>query len=244
MPTERFFIERPPEGGIARLSRDEAHHLRDVRRLDVGSEVALFDGSGLDYIGRVTAFDRAGAVVAIVRVEPAEREAAVAVTLAVSMVKRRAMDQLVDQCTQLGVEQLLPMRTERSVIRGGENQAERWRRIATEACKQCGRSRLPRINEEQPFSSVLSEAAKYDLRFICSLRPGAGPPPEAGLKPPRTALCLIGPEGGFTDDEETAAEAAGCLPLSLGPHILRTETAAAAALVLIMQLCRRVSVNL
>jgi len=235
MPLERFFIERAPEGGTARLSRDEVHHLRDVRRLGVGADVVLFDGSGSDYVGRVAAFDRTGATVEILRVERSDREATVAVTLAVSTVKRRAMDQLIDQCTQLGVARLIPMRTGRSVVRAAENQTGRWRRITIEACKQCGRSRLPRIDEERPFASVLSEAPGYDLRFIASLRRGVQPMGDAGREPPRTALCLIGPEGGFTDEEQAAAEAAGCLPLSLGPHILRVETAAAAALAALNQ---------
>ncbi len=239
MPLERFFLERAPEGGTARLSRDEAHHLRDVRRLGIGADVVLFDGSGSDYFGRVVAFDRAGAVVEIIRVEQSPREATAAVTLAVSIVKRRAMDQLVDQCTQLGVARLIPMRSGRSVVRTGADQRARWLRIAIEACKQCGRSRLPDIEDERPFSAVLAEASPYDLRCIASLRPGARAVSEAVLESPRTVLCLIGPEGGFTSEEEAAAEAAGCLPLWLGPHILRTETAAAAALALITQLCRR-----
>ncbi len=234
MPTERFFVEQAPEGGTARLSRDEAHHLRDVRRLGIGADVVLFDGSGSDYVGRVAAFDRAGATVEILRVEQADPEPAAAVTLAVSTVKRRAMDQLVDQCTQLGVARLIPMRTGRTVAVAAGNQAGRWRRIAIEACKQCGRSRLPDIDEERPFSSVLDEAAGYDLRFIASLRPGVRPLRGSGREP-LTVLCLIGPEGGFTDEEDAAAEAAGCLPLSLGPHILRTEAAAAAALAALYQ---------
>lgn len=239
MPPERFFIEQSPEGGTARLSRDEAHHLRDVRRLGVGADVALFDGSGADYVGRVAAFDRAGATIEILRVEQREREAAVAVTLAVSTVKRRAMDQIVDQCTQLGVARIIPMRSERSVVRAAEGQAGRWRRIAIEACKQCGRSRLPDIEDERPFARVLAEAGGYDLRFVASLRLDARPLDQVGQKPPRTVLCLVGPEGGFTSEEEAAADAAGCLPLWLGPHILRTETAAVAASTLIMQLYRR-----
>jgi len=237
MPPERFFVERPPEGGIARLSREEAHHLRHVRRVKAGDEVVLFDGSGIDYAGRVGTLGRAGATVEILRQERVSREPAVAVTLAVAVVKQQGVHQLVDTCTQLGVRRLVPMRTARTVVKPGANSVERWRRIAIEACKQCGRSVVPEIADVRDMADVLADdIARHDLAVVAAMRPGGRRLTELMRAGPRSVLCLIGPEGGFTDEEEQGAVEAGCVPVTLGPTVLRTETAAAAALALVVQL--------
>ena len=236
MPLERFFIERPPEGGSARLSREEAHHLRHVRRVKAGDEVVLFDGSGIDYVGRVGTLGRAGATVDIVRQERVSREPAVAVTLAVAVVKQQGIHQLVDTCTQLGVKRLMPMRTARTVVKPGANSVERWRRIAIEACKQCGRSVVPEIADVRDMAAILADGvAGHDLAVVAAMRPGGAPLMRLLSGGLRSVLCLIGPEGGFTDEEEQAAVETGCVPVSLGPTVLRTETAAATALALIVQ---------
>lgn len=236
MPLERFFIERPPEGGFARLSREEAHHLRHVRRVKAGDEVVLFDGSGIDYLGRVDTLGRAGATVEIVRQERVSREPAVAVTLAVAVVKQQGMHQLVDTCTQLGVTRLMPMRTARTVVKPGANSVERWRRIAIEACKQCGRSVVPEIEDVRDMAGILADGAeRHDLAVVAAMRPGGRRLARLLGAGCRSVLCLIGPEGGFTGEEEQNAVDAGCVPVSLGPTVLRTETAAAAALALIVQ---------
>ena len=235
MPLERFFIEAAPGGPTVRLGRDEAHHLRHVRRLKIGDEVELFDGSGIDYVGRVDAFDRGGAVVEIVRSEKTRREPDVSVTLAVSVVKQQGMHRLIDMCTQLGLTRLIPMRTERSVVVPRKGKAERWRRIAIEACKQCGRSVVPEIAEPCEFGVALDAAGEYDVALIASMQPDARPVAAALDRPVESVLCLVGPEGGFTDEEESAAIDAGCVPVSLGRSILRTETAAAAVLAVVAQ---------
>ncbi len=234
MSLERFFIDQPPDGPIIRLERDETHHLCHVRRVKVGDEVVLFDGSGTDYFGRVLAFDRSGAAIEIVRSEKNRSEPDVAVTLAVSAVKEQHMDQLVDSCTQLGMKRLIPMLTERSVVKPGAGKTERWRRIAIEACKQSGRSVVPEIAEPCDLSAVLAGVGEYDVAVIAVARSQAKALASVLTPPPKTVLCLIGPEGGFTEDEESAAIAAGCVPVSLGKSILRTETAASTALAVIL----------
>ena len=235
MPLERFFIERAPDGPTMQLGRAEAHHLRDVRRVKVGGEVELFDGSGIDYVGRVVAFERGGATIEILRREATTREPDVSVTLAVSVVKQQGMHRLIDMCTQLGLKRLVPMRTERSVVKAAAAKAERWRRIAIEACKQCGRSIVPDIDEPCEFGVALDAAGGYDVALIASMRPDARPPADVVDASCRSVICLIGPEGGFTGEEEAAAVEAGCIPVSLGRSILRTETAAAAAIAMVLQ---------
>jgi len=228
MSDDRFFIEHPPQGNVVRLSADEAHHLRRVRRLKAGDEVTLFDGSGTDYLGRIRAMDR-GVAVEITAERPAESEPDVHVTLAVAVIKEQRMHRLIDACTQLGMKRLLPVLTERSVVRPRKDKQERWRRVAIEACKQSGRSVVPEIEPVRGLDAVLRTASAHDLAVVASVAPGARPVGEALCRRFRTALCLVGPEGGFTDDEAAAALAAGCLPVRLGRTVLRTETAAAAA---------------
>jgi 16S rRNA (uracil1498-N3)-methyltransferase len=235
MPTERFFIERAPDGPVVTLGRAEAHHLRDVRRVKAGDEVELFDGSGTDYVGRVATFDRGGVTVEIVRSQATTREADVSVTLAVSVVKQQAMHRLIDMCTQLGLKRLVPMQTERSVAKAGAGKAGRWRRIAIEACKQCGRSVVPEIEEPCDLAVALDAAGGYDVALIASVRPDARPVAAAFKRSARSVLCLVGPEGGFTGDEEAEAVKSGCVPVTLGRSILRTETAAAAILATVAQ---------
>jgi len=235
MPLERFFIKQPPEGPTVRLPPEQAHHLRHVRRVKVGDEIVLFDGSGTDYRARVETLGRAGVTVSIEAARPTDREPGVAVTLAVSVVKQPCMARLVDSCTQLGVRRLIPMLTGRSVVTPGRGRQARWRRIAIEACKQCGRSIVPRVDDVCTFAAVLDRVNDHDVALIGSLRPDAPPLSAAASPPCRRVLCLVGPEGGFTSEEEDAAVAAGCMPVCLAKSILRTETAAAAALAVLMQ---------
>jgi 16S rRNA (uracil1498-N3)-methyltransferase len=243
MVTERFFIEQPPgsDAGVVRLPRDESHHLRNVLRLDLGDAVTLFDGSGIDFIGRIAAFERDAAVVEIERREPSRREPPVAVTLAVALVKQAAMDQLVDACTQLGMARLIPMTTDRTVVRPKPGKLDRWRRIAIKACKQCGRSVVPAFDAPVTLDVVVQAASEYDTTAIGATPRAAAPSfgfhefmkSENARVNPQSVLCLIGPEGGFTDAEKQAAIGAGCRPITLSRSILRTEVAAATAVALI-----------
>jgi len=241
MSLERFFLEQPPAdgspGGRVLLLGDEAHHLHHVRRVRIGDEVALFDGSGTDYVARVVSFDRGGAVLEITRVEVAGREPAVDVTLAVSVLKQQGMDQLVDTCTQLGMKRLIPMRTGRTVVKPGGNKTERWRRIAIEACKQCGRSVVPEVEAVCDLAGVIARVRTFGFAAIASLR--AKQTLLSAVPKCESVLILVGPEGDFTPEEEQAALDAGCVPVSLAAGVLRAETAAAAALAVVIQAAER-----
>jgi 16S rRNA (uracil1498-N3)-methyltransferase len=258
MSAERFFIEQPPEPDAdeVRLPPDESHHLRNVLRCSVGDEVTLFDGSGVDFVGRIAAFRRGSALIEIERRERSELEPVVAITLAAALVKQAAMDQLVDTCTQLGMSRLVPMTTERTVVKPRPGKPDRWRRIAIKACKQCGRSVVPVFEKAVPFGGVLPTLAGYDVPMLgaahhigrvlesrghanarvsellrSSVEAFREPGTAAASRP--SAIFLIGPEGGFTDEEEQAAMAAGCRPVTLSSSILRAEVAAATAVALV-----------
>jgi len=233
---ERFYIEQPPDGAVARLSREESHHLRRVRRVKVGDQIVLFDGTGTDYTGRVKRWDKAGVTVEITGRQCNPREPGVDVTLAVSLVKQSPMHQLLDTCTQLGMARLIPMRTERTVVKMQRARPERWRRIAIEACKQCGRSVIPEIGPLLDFEDVLHKAGDYDLAVVGSTERGSRPLVQVLGRSVGSVLCLVGPEGGLSDKERAAAADAGCVCVSLSANVLRTETAAAAALAAIVQL--------
>jgi 16S rRNA (uracil1498-N3)-methyltransferase len=235
MSRERFFIEQAPSDSTVRLADAEAHHARDVRRLAVGDEVELFDGAGTDYDAHVTSCDRHGVTVQITGSRPGGREPGVAVTLAVAVVKSGSMDQLIDTCTQLGVRQIVLLRTERRVVDPRSGKLDRWRRIAITACKQSGRSVVPQIDGVVKFDDLLGRVDDYDLAVVAATRTDAAPLVKVVGGARKNVLCLIGPEGGFTDEEEQAAISAGCRPVSLGRPILRAETAAAAALAVICQ---------
>ncbi|MBA3903597.1 MAG: 16S rRNA (uracil(1498)-N(3))-methyltransferase [Rhodocyclaceae bacterium] len=209
-----------------------AHHALRVLRLKSGDEVTLFNGEGGEYPGRIAGTGRA------VRVElgewrDIERESALGVTLAQALPSGDKMDRIVQKAVELGVARLAPLAAARSVVRlSGERAARRvehWRSVAVSACEQCGRNRLPDILPLLDLRQWLSELApgKDEARLLLS--------PQAELRlrdvrPQGGVVLLIGPEGGLTGDEAAAARAAGFRGASLGPRILRTETAGMAAL--------------
>lgn len=214
------------------LPEAAAHHALRVLRLKSGDEVTLFNGEGGEYPGRISGTGRQ------VRVElgewrDIERESALGVTLAQALPSGDKMDWIVQKAVELGVAQLVPLAAARSVVRlSGERAARRvehWRSVAVSACEQCGRNRLPDIPPLLDLRQWLSELApgKGGARLLLS--------PQAELRlrevrPQGGVVLLIGPEGGLTADETAAARAAGFQGASLGPRILRTETAGMAAL--------------
>lgn len=213
--------------GDNELPAEEARHAAAARRLEVGAAVTLFDGLGRYAPGRVARRDRRAMTVAVdaVSAQPAPTRA---VTLAVALPKGKRWQFLVEKLTELGVAAIVPVRFARSVVSGSDPEsAIRWMR---EACKQCRRATLPRLEPETPFGDWLAgpgaraAAARGEL-FLAA--PGAGPlPPGAARLAP---ACVVGPEGGLTAEETAACLAAGASPLSLGPYVLRVETAGLAA---------------
>jgi 16S rRNA (uracil1498-N3)-methyltransferase len=229
------------------IARDRVHfdaaetrHLARVLRLVPGTLVEVLDGGGHRLLVRLEAIgpgQASGAIVADLTSGGTTGESPCRISLAPALLKGDRMSWLVQKATELGVSRILPVVTDRSVVRGAPRElarVERWQRVAREAVKQCGRARVPLIERPRPFREVLTEVGACDRAWVCA--PAASPtsallssPPGP---PPATLFVLVGPEGGFGEDELRAAQAAGALPVALGPRTLRAESAALVALVL------------
>jgi len=226
----RFFCQplemqlHAPGPRTTRLAEEEAHHARKVLRLKVGDAVELFDGRGGVGEGVIQAWDQ-GATIAVQQWTSVAPPRPV-LTIAAAIPKGPRADDMVNQLSQLSVDRLIPLLAERSVVDPRPAKVERFARAAVESAKQCGRAWLMRVEPPTPFDRVL--AGEYDVRLMA--RPGGGST-DLGtqLRAASSVLVLIGPEGGWSDAEIAQSERAGCLPWSLGPHVLRIETAACAA---------------
>lgn len=234
----RFFA--PPNqissSGVL-LDADESHHLMRVMRLGVGAQVQVFDGSGREYSCDVVRTARNQVELAIVDEVLDRVESPLRVTLGLALIKSDKFDWAVQKATELGARQIIPLATKFSEVlkseQRGEKRIKRWERISLEALKQCGRRRLVEIGEpvswDQYFSSETSQ-----VRLVFSERGGGSLADVMASKGPvRSTSIAIGPEGGWSEEEISLAEAKGFVAIHLGPRILRSETAAVAALTLV-----------
>jgi len=229
----RFFVDQlPPAGAEFTLRGEEAHHLLNVVRVRAGEEVSLFDGSGAVACARLLRGRRGEAALQVLSVGTADVEAARKLTIACALPRSARMDFLVEKCCELGVCRLVPMVTRRSVVdplARQENHFLRWRRIALEASKQCGRARLMEITAVLPFESALVTREAECAGMIATPAPGPGLAEFAAkLHPGQSVIAFVGPEGGFAPEEVDSAARSGCAAISMGPRILRVETAAVA----------------
>lgn len=233
----RFFIHpEEVQGGRIVIRSDQAHHIRDVLRLGEGDAVTAFDGTGWEYQGRIERSARGEVAIGILKKEYTYRGLSGGLSLAQAIPKGDRMDWLVGKATELGAASIIPMVTERSVVRpvqgAAESKRRRWERIAVEACKQCGRTEIPKILPIASFSEVLGLSKGYEHRWLACLDPRAVPIQKAAQslakpeskKPPRI-FALIGPEGDFTPKEIQQGLDDGFTPLSLGGLVFRSETA-------------------
>lgn len=211
---------------------DEAHHAVRVLRLREGEECEVFDGEGRAARCRVTA--AAGSCLQLGDIRPLPPLPPVAeLTLALAIPKGGNMELIVQKAVEMGVSRIIPLMTERTIVRlnakEARSKAEKWRRTVLEACKQCGVRRLPVVEEPQSMAELLRRTDVPDFKLVCAIVPHARPLrevlEEARAARQRGAVLLIGPEGDFSPAEYAAAEAAGYVPTSLGPIILRVETA-------------------
>ncbi len=235
----RFYLPGMGTDNHLWLEGNEAHHALRVLRVRPGDEVAVFDGSGLECRGIIERVERDRAKIAVAHRLRVDRDPALPVTLACAIVKAKAMDELVEACCELGLRELVPLETRRTVPKVERKEAAhvaRWERIAVVASKQSGRTTLTRIAAPRPLPALLEKARQWDLRLVFS------PDDEALLlrdalrehERPRSAIILIGPEGGFDPAELRAASVAGFVRVRLGTTVLRTQTAAAAALAAVL----------
>ena len=220
------------EGAVVALPDGPARHAQ-VLRLQPGDALVLFDGQGGEWDATVSRMGRSEVMVAIGRHRDVEREPLRQVHLAVGIPANDRMDWLVEKAAELGAASIQPLLTARAVVRLAGDRAtrrqEHWQGIAVAACEQCGGNRVPRIHAPMELAQWTAPAGL--LRCVLSLDAGAVPLARHAAAGSGPVLLLSGPEGGLTEGEEAAARAAGFLPTTLGPRVLRAETAPLAALV-------------
>ena len=224
---------------VLTLPEREAHHALQVLRLQTGDAVEVLDGQGHRLHCRLTQISRRSLELSVLRRETASPLPYQA-TLFQAVTKGKSMDWIVQKAAELGVARLVPVLTERSVpqVAPGETErkADKWRTIAVEAIKQCGSPWLPQIDEPRSLREVLTtldQAPPLDLAFVGSLQPGARHPRPAihdfqatHGRPPVTVAIWVGPEGDFAPGELDQILSRGVIPITLGPLVLRAETAA------------------
>lgn len=224
----RFFCETPIDWNAdgptaATLVDAEAHHLLHVLRLGVGDRVTLFDGAGAEFPAEVSATSRRDVTLAVQDRLAPDRERPAPLVLGVALPKGDRQRVLVEKLTELGVAELVPLLTERGVAAPKPAALERLRRGVIEASKQCRRNVLMRVSEPATLDRFLAERDSAERLFA---HPDGAPLTPAESCGP--AAIAVGPEGGFSDAEAAAAVRAGWAAVSLGPRILRVETAAVA----------------
>lgn len=237
----RFFVEpRQITGQMAAITGPDVKHISKVLRMNVGESITLLDGTGLVYHGEITEIKKEEVVCRILGREKSTFEPTIKVTLVQGIPKGDKMETIIQKCTELGVDQVIPLAAERSVVkldgRKAAERQERWQRVAAEAAKQCRRSGIPRVQRLCQWEELLSrippgalvlmpweDEKKQSLRQVL----------EQAAHPGEVYI-LIGPEGGF-GDREVALAVERCFSLvTLGPRILRTETAGPSVLTMVL----------
>jgi 16S rRNA (uracil1498-N3)-methyltransferase len=225
-------------GTVLALPPGAARHVQ-VLRLQPGVQITLFDGTGGEYTATVQSMGRSEVTVHVGAHDPVEREAARAVQLAVGMPANERMDWLVEKATELGAAAIQPLMTAHGVLRLNAERADKkvahWQAIAIASCEQCGRNRVPPVLPVRTLGewlAALPDAEPGEVRSLLSFAHGAQTSATLAAGPsPRRFTVLSGPEGGLSAAEEADALRRGFAPLTLGPRVLRAETAAIAALV-------------
>jgi 16S rRNA (uracil1498-N3)-methyltransferase len=245
--TRRRFYAPPaafgPDQRSATLSAEEARHARDVLRLRQADEVYVFDGEGKEFRCALREFTRDGAALDVIdEVAPARPESPLDLTLVLALLKHEKFDLVIQKATELGVNRIIPLSSDRAdvVLRDDEDKTKRlsrWRRIALEAAKQSGRARVPEISAPIGFSSLLAHFSANPantLRVMFSEREGNSL--SVATETSSSAKCivaLIGPKGGWSDEEIKLAREQGWRIVTLGGRTLRAETAAISVIALL-----------
>ncbi len=257
MPASDRSVENPPSalrlfvggalplapGLVAELPEQAVRHAQ-VRRVQPGDWLRLFDGLGADWPALVLEVGRKNVRVEVAAPEPVALELPTQVTLALVVPANERMDSLVEKATELGVARIQPLMSERSVLRlAGERALRRqahWQAVAVAACEQCGRALVPEVAPVLPLLTWLqtdlaptpagAPGEPAAARWLLSLQAQAQPLVAQGTGEWRSVVTLSGPEGGLSPDEERAALAAGFVAINLGPRVLRADTAPLAVL--------------
>ena len=225
-----------PRDRTVSLPEEEAGHLRRVLRVKAGAAVRLFDGRGREVEATVTSVDRAAVVAEIGAPVSAAPEWGVCVTLAQAVLKGDKIDAVIRDAVMMGVAAVQPLLTARTDVPAAAfshgRRIERWQRIAVASSKQCGRAVVPPVLAPRALKACL-DASQADMTLML-VEPAAAPSSVAGARPaaaaPASAMVLVGPEGGWTDEEVALALSAGCFPVSLGARTLRADATPLVAL--------------
>jgi 16S rRNA (uracil1498-N3)-methyltransferase len=239
MQKHRFYAPRSQiKGGRAVMLADEAHHLSRVLRLNPGDEVFVFDGEGTEHKCRIDSVGKDIVEAEIVETVRSSAESPIDIRLAQALVKGEKFDLIVQKATELGVSAITPLETDHSDIKFKEEQAdkkvERWRRISLESLKQCGRSRLVEIDAPVRVDEFIESHMQSWFAMVFSEKGGLSITSAVSSSSNRSkVVAIVGPEGGWSERELGIMIGKGCVPVTLGPRTLRTETAALAAVTLI-----------
>lgn len=231
MRVPRVFLDLPlAPGQTLKLPEGASRHLSQVLRLPAGAPLRLFNGDGRDYSARLVAVGRQGASLIVEAPGAREPPPPLEIRVALGVSRGERMDYAIQKAVELGVWRISPLFTERSMVQLKDGRLtrrmEHWRAVLIGACEQSGRRRLPELDEAMPFGDWIASAPAGTLLLDPQARQPlvALPPPG-----PRVSL-LVGPEGGLSPREQRHAQSHGCLPVRLGPRVLRAETAPLAAL--------------
>ncbi|MGE0558045.1 MAG: 16S rRNA (uracil(1498)-N(3))-methyltransferase [Burkholderiales bacterium] len=231
--TRIYFPDSIPDHGSCELAPAQAHHVAHVLRLAEGDPLVLFDGKGTVYDAVIAGMARNSVRVRVRGQRSENRESPLPVTLVQAVSSGERMDFTVQKAVELGVAAVQPVLSERCVVRLAGERAEKrvahWQAVAAAACEQCGRNRMPPVHALLPFAAWLAQVSVNSGQRIL-LAPGGETRLQALGRPSGHVTLLAGPEGGLTAAETADAVRAGFVALQLGPRILRTETAALAAL--------------
>lgn len=224
--TSRFFVPATLSPGAEIELPDRAGRHCSVLRLQRGDTVIVFNGEGGEFVAELTRVSRGVVAVHLVSKRATERESPLAIELAQCVSSGDRMDLTVQKSTELGVSRIVPIASERSIVKLAGQRADRrvahWRSVAIAACEQCGRNRVPDVAAITDFREFLPKTTAGRLRLL--LAQDAAQELKA-LTPKGGVTLLIGPEGGLTSDERRSAEGNGFVPVRFGPRVLRTETA-------------------
>jgi 16S rRNA (uracil1498-N3)-methyltransferase len=246
--TRVFVAGELTPGRVVELERDTASHLAKVLRARSGDEIVLFNGDGCEFAGAIESVRGSRISAAIGAARSVDRDSPFPITLVQCVPRGDRMDFIVQKATELGVARIVPVLSQRSVVRLDEGQAlakqTHWHAVAVSACEQCGRNRLPIIDAPRPLLNYLGDLSAAAsppgvLRLILEPdRSQQSPSAERALHSdtptrPSGAKIAIGPEGGFAPEELEAFELSSFVRVGLGPRVLRTETAAIAAVVVL-----------
>lgn len=244
---QRYFLAAEQfQDGTVTITGDDAHHLIRVMRAEPGDEIICSNGADREVLAKVGQIEKASVIADIIQELPMDHEASVEVWIAQSLPKGDKLETVIQKCTELGAAKFLPFVSERTVVqydaKKEAKRLERWQKIAKEAAEQAHRNRVPQVENPLTWKQLVEQTKNCNLALFCYEK-------ESGLRLRQLLaqasssrsegrslriMVIVGPEGGFTEKEWEEAVDAGCSSISLGKRILRTETAAMAALTCIL----------